>query len=71
MNQGKEKESFGVLGSHRTIPSLFLFICAFDVVAFSKFPSLCGFATGAMVFGMVLDHKNQGTKTGQKDLKGH
>jgi hypothetical protein len=50
---------------------LLAIICAFDVVAFSKFPSLCGFATGAMVFGMVMDHKNQGTKTGQKDLKGH
>jgi hypothetical protein len=29
---------------------------------------LCEFATGAMVFGMVMDHKRQGTKTGPEDL---
>jgi hypothetical protein len=42
--------------------------CAIDVVAFTRFPLLCEFATGAMVFGMVMDHKRQGTKTGPEDL---
>jgi hypothetical protein len=46
-------------------------ICAVDVVAFSKFPTLCGLATGAMIVGMVMDHRRQETKMAQENPEGH
>jgi len=33
--------------------------CVVDVVAFSKFPALCGLTTGALIVGMVMDHRKQ------------
>jgi len=50
---------------------LLAIICVFDVIAFSKFPALCGLATGAMVAGMFMDHKKQQEKASQEDSEGH
>jgi len=46
-------------------------ICILDFVAISKFPSLCGIATGAMIVAMVMDHRKQEAKMGQEDMEGH
>jgi len=46
---------------------LLAIICVFDVIAYSKFPALCGIATGAMVAGMFMDHKKQQARTGHED----
>jgi hypothetical protein len=46
-------------------------ICVVDVFAISKFPALCELATGAMIIGMVMDHKKQESKMGQENTEGH
>jgi hypothetical protein len=35
-----------------------------------RFPTLCGIATGAMIVAMVMDHRKQEAKMGQKETAG-
>jgi len=51
---------------------VFAIICVVvDVVAFSNFPALCGLATGALIAGMVMDHRKQEAAMLHEDTEGH
>lgn len=46
------------LHKHRLDVALVI-ICIVDAFAMSTFPSLCSIATGAILVGMVMDHRRQ------------